>query len=75
MSRHPKKMLAIGPLSRNSAALPHYLPREHSFAGLEPTKVCNASSVGTLVLGPAWADPVRPGADQHRRYQSSGIRC
>ena len=56
--------------------------RQVTLGGADETNKLNLTAAeaanimaGTLVLGSAWADPVRPGADQHRRYQSSGTRC
>lgn len=76
MTRHAKAMLAIGPLSKNSTTLPHYIPNDHTFDA--PTRVCNASmaqaapgEITKLMASTA----VRPGALAFMECRSVGTRC
>lgn len=74
MSRAPKQMLAIGPLSGRSTQMRHYFANQEDFAGAR-LRVCNATmpTSDPLVLGERWAAPVRPGADDFRRHPSKGM--
>lgn len=72
--RNPRQMPNFGPLSANSATLPHYIANGHSFQ--RPNKVCNSlqpnmtqAEAGRLQM---LAPPARPGSEDHRRYSSKG---
>jgi hypothetical protein len=76
MTRHKNAMLAIGPLSANSAGQAHYIPHGHSFP--QPSRVCNATMAvmtAAEVRRVMPAAPHRPGCMDAFALQSKGQSC
>lgn len=64
------KSVPIGPLSSRSADNKHWVEPKRDFP--VPTKVCNSTATGTY-HGPQWN--LRPGAEAHKQFKSSGQGC
>lgn len=66
--------LRIGPLSAKSSDAAHFTLRGPQFA--TPTVVHPATMPGgSLQLAKEWNSARRPGADDHLRHPSKGVRC
>jgi hypothetical protein len=55
------KQAHLGPMSANSAHIPHYVPPKVDFADV-PQRVTNSSSRAPLELSKEWSSVKRPGS-------------
>lgn len=68
----PRNVVTIGPLSKNSADIPHHVDRFRFEQ--PPEKVCNASTSGSYSQRQAWANSaMRPGCMDAFRLPSRGF--
>ncbi len=63
----------IGPMSANSANVPHYMPERVEFD--IPERVTNAGVRAPLLLSSIWKVPTRPGAMDAFSFLSKGTGC
>jgi hypothetical protein len=69
----PRNVVTIGPLSKNSAGIPHHVDR-FRFEQMATTRVCNASTSGSYSQRQAWASSaLRPGCLDAFRLPSRGF--
>jgi hypothetical protein len=70
--RNPKPT-SIGPMSKNSANVPHFIAPRQEFD--IPQRVTNASSRQSLDLAKEWASAKRPGSMDAFSLKSRGCGC
>lgn len=76
MTRRRKPMLLIGPLSANSSSMRHHVERQDFSCLTRDPRFCNASMATMTAEDLARVlpkEPMRPGSQDHRRYQSRGF--